>query len=89
MTFTGALVNVRRMKFGLIQVEKQVVDNPAEAERLATAFKPLFPNLPVALISLDAEGFSSGQYGPPDILEFLGSVDLTRVGWKKYNVNLT
>jgi len=48
----------------------------------------LFPNLPVALISLDAEGFSPGQYGPADILEFLGSVDLTRVGWKKYNVNL-
>ena len=88
MTFTGALVNVRRMKFGLVQVEKQVVDNPAEAERLALAFKPLFPNLPVALISLDAEGFSTGQHGPADILDFLGSVDLTRVGWKKYNINV-
>jgi len=88
MTFTGALVNVRRMKFGLVQVEKPVIDNPAEADRLSAAFKPLFPNLPVALISLDGEGFSTGQYGPADILEFLGSVDLTRVGWKKYNVNL-
>ena len=51
MTFTGALVNVRRVKFGLVQVEKQVVDAPAEAEKIAAAFKPVFPNLPVALVS--------------------------------------
>jgi hypothetical protein len=87
MTFTGALVNVRRVKFGLVQVEKQVVDSPAEAEKIVTAFKPVFPNLPVALISLDGEGFPTGQYGPADIVEFLASVDLTRVGWKKYNAN--
>ena len=76
------------MKFGLVQVEKPIVDTPAEAEKIATAFKPVFPNLPVALVSLDADGFSTGQYGPADIIEFLGSVDLTRVGWKKYNVNV-
>ena len=88
MTFTGALVNVRRMKFGLVQVEKQVADTPAEAEKIVAAFKPVFPNLPVALISLDTDGFPTGQFGPEDILEFLGSVDLTRVGWKKYNANV-
>jgi hypothetical protein len=88
MTFTGALVNVRRMKFGLVQVEKQVIDTPPEAEKIATAFKPVFPNLPVALVSLDADGFPTGQYGPTEIVEFLASVDLTRVGWKKYNANV-
>ena len=76
------------MKFGLVQVEKAVVDIPLEAEKIAAAFKPVFPNLPVALVSLDADGFVIGQYGPADIVEFLGSVDLTRVGWKKYNVNV-
>jgi hypothetical protein len=88
MTFTGALVNVRRMKFGLVQVEKAVADNPAEADKIIAAFKPVFPNLPVAVIALDSEGFSLGQQGPADVVEFLGSVDLTRVGWKKYNVNV-
>ena len=88
MTFTGALVNVRRMKFGLVQVEKQVIDSPAEADKIVTAFKPLFPNLPVALISLDADGFPTGQYGPQDIVDFLAGVDLTRVAWKKYDVNI-
>jgi hypothetical protein len=88
MTFTGALVNVRRMKFGLVQVEKAVVDNPAEADKIIAAFKPVFPNLPVAVITLDSDGFPVGQHGPADILDFLGSVDLTRVGWKKYNVNI-
>ena len=88
MTFTGALVNVRRMKFGLVQVEKQVIDSPPDAEKIAAAFKPVFPNLPVALISLDAEGFPTGQSGPADIVEFLASVDLTRVPWKKYNAKI-
>jgi hypothetical protein len=88
MTFTGALVNVRRMKFGLVQAEKHVVDTPAEADKIIAAFKPVFPNLPVAMIALDADGFPLGQHGPAEVLDFLGSVDLTRVAWKKYNVNL-
>ena len=88
MTYTGALVNVRRMKFGLVQVDKAVVDNAAEAEKIAVALKPVFPNLPVALVALDPDGFLLGQHGPPEVVDFLGSVDLTRVGWKKYNVNV-
>lgn len=49
------------------------------------AFQGLFPGMPLILASQDSQGRFEYQ-GRKDIVEFLASIDASRIPWKRYTV---
>jgi hypothetical protein len=57
-----------------------------EAGRAIQSFQPLFPGMPVVLMAQDHHGVPT-FYGRRDISQFMASVPMSRVPWKRYTVN--
>lgn len=86
MQFLGALIREQGQVFGVIAVQPHILGNLIEANRLiATASRTVFPGHPVALMAQ-----RSGRhhfYGRRDISRFLASLDVSRIPWRRWNIN--
>ncbi len=86
MTIEGAVIREQGVTFAVVVVKRHVVDNSLEAGRAIQSFQPLFPGLPVVLMAQDHRGVPT-YYGRRDISEFMASVPMSRVPWKRYTVD--
>ncbi|PZN68709.1 MAG: hypothetical protein DM484_31040 [Candidatus Methylumidiphilus alinenensis] len=83
MKIQGAVVKEQNVTFAIVVVKKSAMQtNHASAETRAS-FQALFPGLPLVLASQDLRGTFEYQ-GRKDLVEFLASIDASRIPWKEY-----
>lgn len=83
MTFQGAVIREQGITFAVVVVKKHVIDSGTEASQAIDAFQPLFPGLPVVLMSQDYRGTPT-YFGRQDIARFMADVPLGAIPWKRY-----
>ena len=87
MRFQGALIREQGIEFGVVIVQRRVIDNRSEADRVIAAFQDqVFPNIPVILMAQDSRGRPS-YYGRTDIARFLANVPLESIPWREYTIS--
>jgi len=85
MTIEGAIIIEQGVTFGIIIVKPHVMDSFTAHETRA-AFQARcaeFASIPLILASQDGSGRFSYQ-GRRDIVEFLASIDPSRIPWRRY-----
>jgi len=83
MLFQGAVIKEQGVTFAVVIVKRHVVDNRSEANDAITSFQPLFPGLPVVLMTQDSQGIPT-YFGRKDIVRFMSNVPLSSVPWREY-----
>jgi len=83
MTIDGAVVREQGQEFGIVIVKSSAMSSAAETR---ATFQGLFPGLPLILACQDSSGVFSYQ-GRRDIVDFLASIDASRIPWKRYTVS--
>lgn len=87
MQFEGALIKEQGVTFAVVIVKRSVLQNRAEADRLAHQFSSqTFGGSPVVLMAQDSSGVPT-YYGRADLSEFMANVPLQAVPWKKFTVS--
>ena len=86
MQIDGAVIREQGITFAVVIVKPHVVQNSSEANRAIAAFSPAFPGLPVVLMGQDHRGVPT-YYGRRDISNFMASVPLHAIPWKRYEIN--
>ena len=86
MRFEGAIVREQGIVFAIVVVKRHILDNNAEANRVARSFQPAFPGMPVVLMAQNHRGAAT-YFGRPDIARFLARVPLSSIPWREYTLN--
>jgi len=86
MRFEGAVVREQGTTFAIVVVKRHILDNQAEASRVAASFAPAFPGMPVVLMAQSHRGTPT-YFGRPDIARFLSRVPLSAIPWREYTLN--
>lgn len=83
MTIDGAVVTEQGVTFAIVVVTQAAMNDPAGVR---AAFRGIFPGMPIVLASQDP--FGSFEYqGRTDLVEFLASIDPSRIPWMQYTVS--
>lgn len=85
MTFQGTVLKEQGVTFAIVIVKKHVVDVRSEAEKTIHSFQPVFPGIPIILMTQNTRGIPT-YFGRRDIVQFLSNVPLNRIPWKKYTI---
>ena len=84
MRITAAVVREQQTTFAVVVV-KQSAMQPYNRDQTQRSFQPLFPGLPIVLMSQDYQG-NPTYWGRSDISRFLASVDPVRLPWREHRV---
>lgn len=80
----GAFIREQGVEFGVVVVQRHVLSNHAEANRLIAQFQAQFFNgHPVVLMAQSFRGRPT-YYGRQDIVNFMAGVPLHSIPWKRY-----
>jgi hypothetical protein len=82
---TAAVIREQGVDFAVVLVTRQATQ-PGSREATARSMQPLFPGHPVVLCSQDSRGTPS-YFGRRDLVQFLASVFMEQLPWKKYRSN--
>jgi len=85
MTIEGAVIREQGVTFAVVAVKEHVLNHSSEADRAIRSFRPLFPGLPLVLMAQDHRSVPT-YYGRRDISQFMASVPMSRMPWKRYTV---
>ena len=66
-------------------VRSTVTQYTVRSTRMRRALSVYFPNMPIILMSQDANG-EPHYYGRKDIVDFLKTIRLDQIPWKEYHV---
>jgi len=86
MTIEGAIIKEQGITFGIIIVKKFAMSSTSEADKTRRSFQSNFAEfqgIPLILASQDSRGRFEYQ-GKRDIVDFLASIDASRIPWTKY-----
>jgi len=86
MSIEGAVVREQGVTFAIAIVKPHVLNTTIQANEAVLSFSRVFPGLPVVLMAQDHTGRPT-YYGRRDIVNFMSSVPLTAVQWKRYELN--
>ena len=89
MRIDGAIVREQGLVFAIVIVKQQVTASSSEAASSRAAFQSQirdFAGLPLILASQDSNGVFEYQ-GRRDIVDFLASIDASRIPWKRYTIS--
>jgi hypothetical protein len=81
---TAAVVREQRTTFAVVVVKKSAMQ-PHNRDETQRSLQPLFPGLPVVLMSQDRAGTPT-YWGRSDISRFLASVDPARLPWREHRL---
>jgi hypothetical protein len=81
---TAAVVREQQTTFAVVVV-KQSAMQPHNREGTQRSFQPLFPGLPVVLMSQDHRGTPT-YWGRSDISRFLAEVHPASLPWREHQV---
>ena len=86
MQMDGAIVSEQGQTFAIVIVKQYVTASSSEAASVRAAFQSQirdFRGIPLILASQDSRGVFEYQ-GRRDIVNFLASIDASRIPWKRY-----
>ena len=86
MQINGAIIKEQGVTFGIIVVKQHVISSDSSAREARDNFQSLLPEfsvIPLILAAQDSRGRFS-YWGKPDIVDFLASIDSSRIPWKRY-----
>ena len=85
MTIHGAVIIEQGVTFAIISVKPFVTQYTARATAFRQEMSYFFPNMPIILMSQDANG-TPHYFGRKDIVDFLKTVRVDQIPWKEYHV---
>jgi hypothetical protein len=87
MEIDGAIVREQGVTFAIIIVKQHVTASPTEANEMRASIQTVrdFVGIPIILASQNSQGTFEYQ-GRRDIVDFLASIDASRIPWKRYSI---
>ncbi|BEU88001.1 hypothetical protein TAMA11512_14650 [Selenomonas sp. TAMA-11512] len=85
ITIHGAVIIEQGVTFAIVSVKPSVTQYTQRAIAFRNQLTPFFPNMPIILMSQDAQG-NPKYYGRKDIVDFLKSIQLRQIPWKEYHI---
>ncbi|MBQ9376744.1 MAG: hypothetical protein IJU05_02940 [Schwartzia sp.] len=85
MTIHGAVIIEQGVTFAIISVKPIVTQYTARATAFRQELSAFFPNMPIILMSQDANGVPH-YFGRKDIVDFLKSIRVDQIPWKEYHI---
>lgn len=86
MKLYGAVIIEQGVTFAILAVKRTVTQYTARAMAFRQEVASFFPNMPIILMSKDANG-KPHYYGRKDIVDFLNTVPFERIPWKEYTIS--
>ena len=83
ITIQGSVVCEQGVSFAIVLVKPEAMDTENDAANTRAAARRCFPGLPIVLASQDSRGLFRYQ-GRTDLVDFLASIDASRIPWKEY-----
>ena len=85
MKFRGALVREQGVTFGIVVVNRHVLDDTGRANNVSRGFGHIFGAAPVVLMAQDHAGRAK-FFGRSDIVRFLSRVPMRAIRWREYTI---
>ena len=85
MVVHGSVIIEQGVTFAIIVVNPVVTQYTVRSTQFRRAVAPFFPRMPIILMSQDNSG-QPHYYGRKDIVEFLKTIPLDKIPWKKYHI---
>ncbi|MGL6015790.1 MAG: hypothetical protein ACRCZU_06825 [Selenomonadaceae bacterium] len=85
MLLHGAVIIEQGVTFAIVAVKPEITQYTSRTVQLRHELVPYFPNMPIILVSQDRQG-QPHYYGRQDIVEFLKTIRLDQIPWKKYHI---
>ena len=89
MQIDGAIVREQGVVFAIVIVKPHITASQSEATSARAAYRAGirdFRAMPLILASQDSNGVFEYQ-GRRDIVDFLASIDASRIPWKRYTIS--
>ena len=83
MKFKGAVLCELGHTFAVVSVKQDVIDNPAEADKVIASFQPIFPGLKIVLMRQDSDG-KAFYYGDPELSKMLTGISVRAIPLREY-----
>ncbi len=83
MKIQGAVIKEQGVKFAIVVVKRNIVENSSQANNAIRGYRTLFPSIPVVLMAQDLRSIPI-YYGRRDIVAFLSKVPMHAIPWKEY-----
>ena len=84
MRYLAAVVNQQGVKVAIVSVDPRTLRSTYEANKVQIAFAPVFPGLPIVLMSQDMMGAPT-FHGRKDLVALLSNVPLNTITWREYS----
>ena len=85
MKIYGSVIIEQGVTFAIVVVSKSVTNYTSRIIKVRHQLQPLFPRMPIILMSQDSQGKPS-YFGRRDIVKFLESIRVDQIPWKIYHV---
>lgn len=85
VTIEGAVIIEKGVTFAVIHVAPEVTRYTIKSTQTRRALMRFFPGMPIILMSLTNDG-KPQYYGRKDIVDFLNSIRINQIPWKKYHI---
>jgi hypothetical protein len=85
MHFDGAVIREQNVTFGIVILRHQALRDPTQQHQMQRFGLAAFGPMPIVLMAQDAAGTPT-YYGRQDIVNFLSSVPLEAIPWRRYMV---
>jgi hypothetical protein len=82
--FHAAVIKEKGVSLAVISVEPHLLKSMPDATKIQIAFAPVFPGLPIVLVSQDATGFPI-FHGRKDLITILSNIQLHSIPWREYS----
>lgn len=83
MSFDGAVIERQGTKFAAVAVKLHVLGYSGTCEEAAAKYAPYFPDMPIVLMSQDAEG-TPKYCGDPECIAYLSTLGPASIPWQTY-----
>lgn len=84
MTIDGAIIREQGMAFGIMVVKPWILTNPTRRSEVVTQASRIFGGIPTVLMAQQNGG--ARYFGRRDIVQFMRTVPLAAVPWKRYSL---
>lgn len=85
MVINGAVIKEQGVTFAIISVKPHITRYTTTSIQARQNFSYFFPNMPIILMSQNETGIPR-FIGRKDIVDFLKTIRLNQIPWKKYHV---
>lgn len=86
MQVEGAVIREQGLTFAVVVVKSHIISNHMTATETIDGFGALFPGMPIVLMAQDSGGTPT-YFGRTDIANFMASVPVNAIPWKRYTFN--